>query len=173
MELSQRVEIPLEINQVWASLNDPDILKLCLTGCEVFEPFAEGEFNIVLLAKVGPVQARFKGELKLSDVKPPYSYTISGAGKGGVAGFARGGAVVNLEAIGHEDQYTRMTYSVSVRVGGKIAQLGARLVDGAARKMADDFFRNFVRMICNDPDGELEIKLETVQVTSLDKGGGG
>lgn len=173
MELSQRVEIPLEINLVWESLNNPTILKQCLSGCQEFEPTAEGEFTVVLIAKVGPVKARFKGEVKLTDVEPPYSYTLSGSGKGGVAGFARGAATVNLARIGDNSLSTMMTYSVKANVGGKIAQLGARLVNGAARKMANDFFTNFVRIICNDPDGKLEIKLETVMATDLDKGKGG
>ncbi len=162
MELSQRVEIPLGVLQVWQALNDPTILKQCLPGCEVFEATSDNEFNITLLAKVGPVKARFKGEVKLFDVNPPSSYTMSGAGKGGVAGFAKGSATVHLEEKPGET-VTVMTYSVQATVGGKLAQLGARLVFGAARKMASEFFTNFVRVICNDPDGELEIILETVE----------
>jgi len=172
VELSQRVEIPVEINRVWESLNNPEILKQCLKGCQAFEPVAEGEFIVVLLAKVGPVKATFKGEVKISDVNPPYSYTLSGAGKGGVAGFAKGGATVNLAAIGDNSLATLMTYSVKANVGGKIAQLGARLVNGAARKMAADFFTNFVRLVCDDPDGELEIRLETIETADLEKGNG-
>lgn len=170
VELSQRVEIPLEINQVWECLNNPDILKQCLTGCEVFEAVSDSQFNIVVLAKVGPVKARFRGEIKLSDINPPTSYTLSGAGKGGVAGFVSGGATVNLESMGENAQSTLMTYSVEARVGGKLAQLGARLVNGAAKKMAADFFSKFVRIICDEPDGELEIKLETVRGGDPDKG---
>ncbi|MCZ6501630.1 MAG: carbon monoxide dehydrogenase subunit G [Gammaproteobacteria bacterium] len=162
MELSQRVEIPLGLVQVWQSLNDPVILKQCLPGCEVFEPIGDSEFNFTLLAKVGPVKARFKGEIKLVDVNPPSSYTLTGAGKGGVAGFVKGFATVRLEEK-TEETVTVMTYSVKANVGGKLAQLGARLVFGAARKMANEFFTNFVRVICNDPDGKLEIKLETVK----------
>ncbi len=162
MELSQRVEIPMDIDRVWESLNDPGVLKQCLAGCEEFTQTAEGEFDIVLLAKVGPVKARFKGEVKLSDVNPPFSYTLSGGGKGGVAGYARGGANVCLSSISDDNQATLMTYAVKASVGGKLAQLGARLVNGAAKKMADDFFTKFVRHICNDTEGTLEIKLETV-----------
>jgi len=160
LELSQRVEIPLGLVQVWQSLNDPVILKQCLPGCEVFESISDSEFNITLLARVGPVKARFKGEVKLTDVNPPSSYTLSGAGKGGVAGFVKGFATVRLE---EKSEVTVMIYSVKANVGGKLAQLGARLVNGAARKMANEFFTNFVRVICNDPDGKLEIKLETVE----------
>ena len=162
MELSQRVEIPLAVVQVWQSLNDPVILKQCLPGCEVFESISDSEFNITLQARVGPVKARFKGEVKLLDVNPPSSYTLSGAGKGGVAGFVKGFATVRLEEK-TEETVTVMTYSVKANVGGKLAQLGARLVNGAARKMVNEFFTNFVRVICNDPDGKLEIKLETVE----------
>ena len=162
MELSQRVEIPLGAVLVWQALNDPAILKQCLPGCEVFEPIRDGEFNITLLIKVGPVKARFKGEVKLSDVNPPTSYTLSGSGKGGVAGFAKGSATIRLEEK-TAGSVTVMTYSVKANVGGKLAQLGARLVNGAARKMANEFFSNFVRVICNDPDGELDIKLENVE----------
>jgi carbon monoxide dehydrogenase subunit G len=165
LRLSQRVEIPLGIKEVWESLNNPEILKQCLSGCEEFTPTEEGGFDIVLLAKVGPVKARFKGEVMMSNVNPPYSYTLSGSGKGGVAGFAKGGADISLETFGDDGQWTRMTYAVKANVGGKLAQLGARLVDGAARKMANDFFKKFIRTICNDPDGKLEIKMETVPVS--------
>ena len=162
MELSQRFEIPLAAEQVWQSLNDPAILKQCLPGCEVFEPISETEFNITMLAKVGPVKARFKGEIKLTELNPPISYTLSGVGKGGVAGFIKGSAKVLLEEKKGE-AVTLMTYSVKANVGGKLAQLGTRLVAGATRKMANEFFTNFVRLICDDPDGTLEIKLETVE----------
>lgn len=161
MELSQRIEIPLGAKQVWRSLNDPVILKQCLSGCEVFEPISETEFKVTMLAKVGPVKARFKGEIKLTDINPPISYTLSGIGKGGVAGFVKGSATVHLEEMG--SSVTLMTYSVKANVGGKLAQLGARLVAGATRKLANDFFTNFVRLICDDPDGKLEINLETVE----------
>ncbi|MCH7743573.1 MAG: carbon monoxide dehydrogenase subunit G [Proteobacteria bacterium] len=161
MELSQRIEIPLGAKQVWRSLNDPVILKQCLPGCELFEAISDTEFNVTIMAKVGPVKARFKGEIKLTDINPPISYTLSGIGKGGVAGFVKGSATVHLEEMG--SSVTLMTYSVKANVGGKLAQLGARLVAGATRKLANDFFTNFVRLICDDPDGKLEINLETVE----------
>lgn len=161
MELSQRIEIPLGAKQVWRSLNDPVILKQCLPGCELFEAISDTEFNVTMMAKVGPVKARFKGEVKLLDVNPPISYTLSGMGKGGVAGFVKGSATVRLEEMG--SSVTLMTYSVKANVGGKLAQLGARLVAGATRKLANEFFTNFVRLICDDPDGKLEINLKTVE----------
>ena len=164
MRLAQRVLIPRPNDEVWASLNDPDILKQCLPGCETFDAVEDNVFQMVVLAKVGPVKARFSGEVSLSDMDPPLSYTLNGEGKGGVAGFARGSASVRLEPLLIEGvTVTRMTYSVDAKVGGKLAQLGARLVGGAARKMADQFFTSFVRVICNDPDGTLEITLETVE----------
>ncbi len=164
MELVQRVEIPLGVERVWQALNDANVLKTCLRGCEVFEKVSENEFSIVLQASVGPVKARFRGAVRLSEVNPPSSYILSGEGKGGVAGFAKGAAKVELRAIpGEGDDRTCMTYTVTANVGGKLAQLGARLVNGAARKMADDFFRQFVRTVCDDPEGKLEISLETVQ----------
>jgi len=167
VELSQRVEIPVEVTSVWRSLNDPEILKQCLTGCEEFKPIGESEFSLVILAKVGPVKARFKGEIKMSDIDAPNSYTLSGGGKGGVAGFAKGSARVQLhQKPDCQEVITVMTYSVKANVGGKLAQLGSRLVNGAARKMADEFFTSFVRVVCNDPDGKLEIILETIEVPS-------
>ena len=171
MELSQRVEIPVEVASVWQSLNDPLILKQCLTGCEEFEPIGESEFSLVILAKVGPVKARFKGEITMSDVNAPNSCTLSGGGKGGVAGFAKGSANVNLhQKPGSQEVTTIMTYSVKANVGGKLAQLGSRLVNGAARKMADEFFTSFVRVVCNDPDGKLEIILETIEAPAVTEG---
>ncbi len=161
MELNQRVEIPRSIDKVWQSLNDPLILKQCLPGCESFELTRENTYHITLVAKVGPVKARFNGEVELNDLKPPYSYTLSGSGKGGVAGFAKGSAVVTLTES--NEVTTLMTYGVKVSVGGKLAQLGTRLVGGAARKMAGEFFSNFVRLVCSDPEGKLEINLETIE----------
>lgn len=160
MELSQQVRIPVAQSVVWRSLNDPEILKQCLPGCELFEPVDDTTFDIALTAKVGPVKARFKGEVKLSDVVEPNSYTISGAGKGGVAGFAKGSAEVALTPIEDGDA-TLMTYAVKATVGGKLAQIGSRLVTGAARKMADDFFAGFVRLVTGDED--LEVQLETLE----------
>lgn len=157
MELSQRVMIPVEQALVWAALNDPAVLKLCLPGCEQFESVAENEFAVAMLAKVGPVKARFKGQLVLEDVTPPTSYRISGAGKGGVAGFAKGVAEVRLEPSATAGQ-TLMTYSVTATVGGKLAQVGSRLVAGAARKMANDFFVGFVRQLTGDENSDVEIE---------------
>lgn len=169
MELHQRIEIPVSLTAVWRALNDPLVLKQCLAGCEQFEPIGDDTFSILLIAKVGPVKARFKGEVRLSEINEPYSYTISGTGNGGVAGFARGSATVNLEAKHADGELvTVMVYRVNAAVGGKLAQLGSRLVMGAARKMANDFFRQFVLLVSGnhvrrDQHGNVEIKIETIE----------
>jgi uncharacterized protein len=129
---------------VWAKLNDPEILKACIPGCEELEKVSDTEFRAVAKMKVGPVSARFKGKVNLSDLDPPNGYRISGEGEGGVAGFARGGAVVSLaDAEGG----TRLSYNVEAQIGGKLAQLGQRLVNGAAKKLADEFFSNFAEAV--------------------------
>ena len=149
----------MPVSEVWQALNNPQVLKDSLAGCETFELNAQGGYDIVLQAKVGPVKARFHGEVALSDVVEGVSYTLSGSGKGGVAGHAKGAASVHLEPSG--EQTTIMKYSVQANVGGKLAQIGSRLVDGAARKMANDFFKRFVRVLCDDDS--VEIKLETIE----------
>ena len=167
MELNQRIEIPVSLPEVWRALNDPEILKQCVTGCEEFVAVGENEFSIRLNVKVGPVRVRFSGEVRISDVNEPYSYKISGAGKGGVAGFAKGSATINLEEkLAKGLPVTVMDYKVEASVGGKLAQIGARLVMGAARKMATDFFRQFVLLVCGDnvprdSRGKVAIKIET------------
>lgn len=164
MELSQRVQIPLPAEAVWAALNDPEILKQCLPGCEEFTATADNQYQIVLKAKVGPVKATFNGEVTLGNLNPPHSYTLSGAGKGGVAGFAKGSASVRLDPAPGDESSTLMTYQVNAAVGGKLAQVGSRLVNGAARKMASDFFSNFVRVVCGDEN--LEVQMETLNADS-------
>ena len=124
----------------WAALNDPEILKACVPGCESIERVTDDEYAVRMTARVGPVAAKFKGKLTLSDLKPPQSYRIAFEGQGGVAGFGKGGAQVQLAP---EADGTRLTYQVRASVGGKLAQIGSRLVDAAARKLADDFFTAF------------------------------
>ena len=157
MELAQRVRIPVEQRVAWDALNDPFVLKNCLPSCKSFDRIDGNSFEITLTAKVGPVKATFKGELTLSDVEAPYYYTITGAGKGGVAGFAKGSAEVYLKPI-EGSSATFMYYQVTVSVGGKLAQVGSRLVAGAAKKMANDFFRDFVVSLSGDPSMEVEIE---------------
>jgi carbon monoxide dehydrogenase subunit G len=140
MDMTGEYRIPAPREQVWAALNDPAILKASLPGCESLERLSDHEFAATVAAKVGPVRAKFNGQVTLSDLKPPESYQISGEGKGGAAGFAKGGADVRLTEDGAE---TVLSYTARADVGGKLAQLGSRLIDATAKKMADEFFENF------------------------------
>jgi carbon monoxide dehydrogenase subunit G len=140
MEMSGEQLVPAPQKVVWDALNDPAMLKASVPGCESIEKSGENEYQVLMVARVGPVSAKFKGKLALSDVKPPDSYSISFEGQGGPAGFAKGGAHVRLSPEGEK---TKLHYDVKASVGGKLAQIGSRLVDAAAKKVADDFFRNF------------------------------
>ncbi len=140
MQLSDTRNIAAPTDTVWAALFDPAVLKACVPGCESMTGSAEEGFEAVVVQKVGPVSARFTGVVRLSDIDPGRGCTISGEGKGGPAGFAKGSARVTLEEHG---EGTRLSYQVEANVGGKLAQLGSRIIDGFARKMADDFFARF------------------------------
>jgi carbon monoxide dehydrogenase subunit G len=140
MELKGEYRIPAPRDKVWAMLNDPAVLRECIPGCESLEGSPAEGFAARVTTKVGPVKATFNGAVKLSNINPPESYTISGEGKGGVAGFAKGGADVHLAEDGAG---TLLTYTVNAQVGGKLAQLGARLIDSTAKKLADEFFSSF------------------------------
>lgn len=144
MQMQGEQFIPLPREQVWAALNDPAILKASIAGCEAIEKVAENEYTVTLTAAVGPVKARFAGKLRLSDLDPPQSYSIAFEGSGGAAGFGKGGARVSLAP---EGAGTKLAYTANAQVGGKLAQVGSRLIDGVANKMADDFFRTFVARI--------------------------
>lgn len=144
MKLKEEIRIEASREEVFAALNDADILRRSIPGCEELEKVSDTQFNALVRAKVGPVRARFRGEVTLSDLNPPESYTLSGQGKGGAAGFARGEASVKLTADGDA---TLLSYEVSATVGGKLAQLGGRLIDGAARKLATEFFKNFQNIV--------------------------
>ncbi|MEP4186016.1 MAG: carbon monoxide dehydrogenase subunit G, partial [Anderseniella sp.] len=130
---------------VWDALNDPEILKQAITGCQEVKKKSDTEFEAKVVAKVGPVKASFVGNVKLSKLNPPRSYVISGEGKGGVAGFAKGGATVRLSDTG--DSATKLSYDVDAQVGGKLAQIGSRLIDSTAKKMAADFFKKFNKIV--------------------------
>ena len=144
MEMISEQRIPASRDAVWAALNDTEILKQAMPGCESFDAIEENKFEAKLTAKVGPVKAKFKFQVELSEINAPNGYTILGEGLGGVAGFAKGSAKVDLTEDGDE---TILAYNVQARVGGKLAQLGARLIDGTAKKMADDFFGNFTDIL--------------------------
>ena len=148
MEMTGERRIPAPRQRVWDALNDPEVLKASIAGCESLEQTDDGGFAATVTAKVGPVKAKFKGQVTLSDLNPPESYTISGEGKGGAAGFAKGGADVHLAEDGDE---TVLTYKVNATVGGKLAQIGSRLIDGVAAKMADDFFGKFGELVAAAP----------------------
>ena len=140
MEMKGEQLIPAPQQVVWDALNDPEVLKACVPGCESIEKSGDNEYQVLMVARVGPVSAKFKGRLTLSDINPPSSYSISFEGQGGAAGFAKGSAQVRLSS---EGTHTKLSYAVKANVGGKLAQIGSRLVDAAARKVADDFFKNF------------------------------
>lgn len=137
-----RIEAPRET--VWRALNDVEVLRQCIPGVEEIEKTSDTSFTAKVRAKVGPVSARFAGAVTLSDLDPPNGYTISGEGKGGAAGFAKGGARVRLA---DEGAATLLSYEVDAQVGGKLAQIGSRLIDGTAKKMADDFFSRFAQTV--------------------------
>ena len=142
MEMTSTRTIPAPVEAVWKALNDPPTLQSCIPGCEAIEPDGENAYRIALAARVGPVSAKFAGRLQLADLDPPHGYTLSFDGQGGAAGFAKGGARVSL-APAENGAATLLSYTVNAQVGGKIAQIGSRLVDGAAQKLADDFFARF------------------------------
>ena len=144
MTMSGDVQLAANRQTVWAKLNDPAVLKSCIPGCELLEMNSDNEFQAVATVKVGPVKARWKGKVRLSDLDPPNSYRISGEGEGGVAGFAKGAAKVTLS---DKDGGTLLSYNVEAQIGGKLAQLGQRLINSAAKKTADDFFVNFAKAV--------------------------
>ena len=140
MTMNGEATLPAAKDVVWAKLNDPEVLKACIPGCEQLTKDDDTHLSAVVKVKLGPVKATFKGKVELSELDPPNGYRIQGEGEGGIAGFAKGGAVVKLapSEIG-----TKLSYDVQAQVGGKIAQLGARLIDGTAKKLADEFFGKF------------------------------
>ena len=140
MEMQATRALGVTQQQAWQALNDPEVLKLCIPGCDKVEATAENEYDIGMALRIGPVSAKFKGHISLSDIVPPASYRISFEGQGGPAGFGKGSAQVSLTP---QSGGCELAYSVSASVGGKVAQLGQRLIDGAARSLAEDFFRRF------------------------------
>ncbi|MFP3563878.1 CoxG family protein [Paraburkholderia sp. SIMBA_030] len=141
MELTETYTLPISQQRTWDALNDTEILRASIPGCESIDADGENAYLVVMTASVGPVKARFKGRMLLTDIDAPNTYTIAFEGQGGAAGFAKGNARVTLEPEG--DAATKLMYTVSAQVGGKLAQIGSRLVDGAARKIAGVFFKRF------------------------------
>jgi len=148
MEMTGEQLIPVPQTQVWAALNDPAVLKACIPGCETIDKVGDNEYKVAMTAAVGPVRAKFNGKLLLSNINPPTSYSIAFEGSGGAAGFGKGGADVTLQPDGAG---TKLSYRAKAQVGGKLAQVGSRLIDGVARKMADDFFNRFKETVT--PEG--------------------
>jgi hypothetical protein len=148
MEMTGEQLIPLPQQRVWEALNDPEVLKACIPGCESIEKVSDTEYKVAMTAAVGPVKARFAGKLMLADLAPPASYSLSFEGSGGAAGFGKGGAQVRLSPDG---ETTRLSYTAKATVGGKLAQVGSRLIDGVAKKMADDFFTKFNQTLAPAP----------------------
>ncbi len=144
MTMTGEVQLAAPRQEVWEKLNDPEVLKQCIPGCEQLEKISDNDLQALATVKIGPVKARWKGKVTLEDLDPPNSYRIVGAGEGGIAGFAKGGAKVTLA---DKDGGTLLTYDVEAQIGGKLAQLGQRLIHGAAKKMADQFFTNFAAAV--------------------------
>jgi carbon monoxide dehydrogenase subunit G len=148
MDMTGEYRITAARQKVWEALNDPTILQQCIPGCEEIQKLSDVEWTAKVTAKVGPVKAKFGGKVTLSELDPPNGYTITGEGTGGAAGFAKGGAVVKLT---DDADATRLAYVVQAQVGGKLAQIGSRLIDGASRKMADEFFSRFAEIVGGPP----------------------
>jgi len=139
IEGEERITAPVDV--VWSALNDPEILKACIPGCDSLEKKSDTELEATVTLKIGPIKAKFNGFVELSNLNPPHSYTISGEGKGGIAGFAKGGADVSLREDGADA--TILSYSAKADVGGKMAQLGGRLIESTSKKLASQFFGDF------------------------------
>lgn len=144
MDMTGERRIPAPRQTVWEALNDPEVLRASIPGCQTLEKLSDDQMQATAAVKVGPISARFSGKVQLSDINPPESYTISGEGQGGVAGFAKGGAKVLLT---EEGAATLLSYQVNAQVGGKLAQLGGRLIDATAKQMADAFFDRFSQQV--------------------------
>jgi carbon monoxide dehydrogenase subunit G len=143
MEMLGNRKLGITQQQAWDALNDPETLKKCIPGCDKFDLTGDNQYTVALAVKVGPVSAKFNGKVTLADIMPPDSYKLSFEGQGGVAGFAKGSSSVSLKPVADNGEGCELDYTVQAQVGGKIAQLGQRLIDGAAKSTADDFFKRF------------------------------
>jgi carbon monoxide dehydrogenase subunit G len=148
VEMTGQQVVPLSQSRTWDALNDTAVLKSCIPGCETLEQVADNQYQLTMTSRIGPVSARFKGLMTLENMDPPRGYTMTFEGQGGVAGFAKGQAAVTLE---ENAEGTVLSYSVKAMIGGKLAQLGARLIDGVARKLSDDFFKCFNARVSAPP----------------------
>jgi uncharacterized protein len=148
MEMTGSRTVPSDVETTWRALNDPEALKACIAGCESIERVSDSEYKVTMTARVGPVSARFTGRIVMTDIVAPTSYTLGFEGQGGAAGFAKGEARVSLAP---NNSGTRIDYQAKAQVGGKLAQIGSRLIDGAAAKVADDFFARFVERLSGPP----------------------
>ncbi|MFD1558772.1 CoxG family protein [Paraburkholderia silviterrae] len=179
MELTETHTLPVPQQRAWEALNDTAILKVCIPGCESIDADGENAYAVALTAAVGPVKARFKGRMQLADIDAPRSYTIQFEGQGGAAGFGKGDARVMLEPAGEDA--TTLSYTASAQVGGKLAQIGSRLVDGAARKIAAEFFKRFTEQLGGgaqaggiaEPGAEAQQEPSETQAASDAEGAGG
>ncbi|WP_454651225.1 SRPBCC family protein [Bradyrhizobium liaoningense] len=147
MNMNGEQVIPADIEAVWRGLNDEAVLKAAIPGCETLTRTSPTSFTATIAIKVGPVKTKFSGHVELSDLDPPKGYRLSGKGNGGLAGFAEGGAAVRLKPLA---EGTSLVYSVDAKVGGKLAQLGGRLIDATARKLAGEFFQRFAEQLAHD-----------------------
>lgn len=150
MDLTGEYTIPASRQDVWAALNDPEVLKVCIPGCDEMEKLSDTQFTAKVTMKVGAVKAKLKGNVELSEIDAPNSYVISGQGQGGVAGFAKGGATVRLSD--GDGGGTKLTYEAKAELGGKLAAVGSRVIQGIAKKMADDFFGKFSRHLSGEEE---------------------
>ncbi len=158
MDMKGEYRITASREKVWDALNDPEILKQCIAGCEELDKTSDTEFTARVHTRIGPVSAKFTGKVELSEIDPPNGYRISGEGQGGVAGFAKGGASVKLTEDGDA---TVLTYEANATVGGKLAQIGSRLIDATARKMADEFFGKFAETVGGPAEAAETAETET------------
>src|ERR1700723_55359 len=159
MQMNDSQRIPASKQKVWDALNNPDILKQCIPGCQALEMSASNEMTATVVIKVGPVKATFGGKVTLSDLDPPSGYRITGEGSGGGAGFAKGGAVIRLEEVGEQEPL--LHYEVDSQIGGKLAQLGGRLIDSTAKKLAGEFFTKFSAVVGGTAEAPAETSGKT------------
>ncbi len=168
MELQGKYSLKADREQVWTALNDPTILQQCIPGCETLTKASDTNFSASVVAKVGPVKAKFTGEVELTELSPPSSYKISGEGKGGAAGFASGSADVKLEES--DEGGTILSYSVNAQVGGKLAQIGSRLIDSTAKKLSREFFDKFTELVDGGADPSLNASDNLENLADQEKG---